>query len=246
MNNIGRFIVLLVLVSVAAGAYAVPIRSITTLKVEQYSYDDMGYNMGEVVIAQLESGLSLVAKAEYEKLPYTSKTKGMAGVVFPVIPYSYMETSYGISIDDEDTLTHHLLVDFYYERDNYLILPGIKAELSEEKQTVLPSLGVRWNWLPQLSSWAKYTTSFDSDDGFDHSLWAEAEYGLTEKLFGKLGTTVGTYHSDTDGEQEMEYSVLGGVAVKPAANVRISYQYEYLVRQEYEKGAHTVVADIRF
>ncbi len=246
MIYIRRILPLLILLSVAFGAYALPVRSITTVKLEQYSYDDVGYNIGEVAIAQLDSGISLVAKAEYENLPYTTKTKGMAGVVFPVIPYSYMETSYGISIDDEDTLTHHLLVDFYYERARYLILTGIKADLSGEKQTVLPSIGVRWNWMPRLSSWAKYTTSFDSDDGFDHSLWAETEYGLTEKLFGKLGATVGTYHSDTDGEQELEYSILGGVAVKPAGNVRISYQYEYLVRQEYEKGAHTVVADIRF
>lgn len=246
MNNIRRFIVLLVLVTVSSGAYAGPVRSITTVNVEQYSYDDTGYNIGQVAIAELESGLSLVAKAEYEQLPYTSRTKGMAGVVFPLMPYSYMETSYGISVDDEDSLTHHLLVDFYYERSKYLILTGLKSDLSSEKQTLLPSLALRWNWLPRLSSWTKYTTSFDSNDGFDHSLWAETEYGLTEKLFGKLGATVGTYHGDTDGAQETEYSFLGGVAVKPAVNVRISYQYEYLVRQKYDKGTHTVVADIRF
>lgn len=246
MTYIRRGIVLFLLLSITSGAFAIPLRSITTLRGEQYSYDELGYSFGEVVIAQLDSGISLVAKAEYENLPYTTKTKGMAGVVFPVIQYSYMETSYGISIDDADTLTHHLLIDFYYERAKYLILTGITAELAGDKQTLLPSIGLRWNWRPRLSSWAKYTTSFDSDDGFNHSLWAETEYGLTEKLFGKLGATVGTYHSDTDGGQDLEYSILGGAAVKPAENVRISYQYEYLVRQEYEKGSHTVVADLRF
>lgn len=238
--------IITLLISAAATAYAVPIRSITTLGVDQYSYDDTGYSIGEVAIAQLESGLSLVAKFEYEELPYKSKTKGMAGIVFPVFPYSYMETSYGISIDDEDALTHHLLIDLYYERARYLILSGLKADLSAEGYTLLPSIGARWNDIPRLSLWGKYTTSFDSESGFDHSFWGETEYTLIDKLHLKLGGTVGTYHNDTDSSQQLEYSGLAGFAVIPASTLRISYQYEYLVRQEYEMGSHTIVADIRF
>src|SRR6056297_3754673 len=117
MNNIKRSLTILMLISIASATYAFPIRSITTLRVDQYSYDELGYNVGEVAIAQLESGLSLVAKAEYEELDDTSELKGMGGVVFPVFSYSYMETSYGISLKEtkaEETVIHHLLADLYY------------------------------------------------------------------------------------------------------------------------------------
>jgi hypothetical protein len=54
--------------------------------------------------------MSLVAKAEYEELDDTSELKGMAGVVFPVFAYSYMEISYGISLketENEETIILH-------------------------------------------------------------------------------------------------------------------------------------------
>ncbi len=249
MKRIKSSLIILILLSIASAAYALPIRSITTLGVDQYSYDELGYKIGEVAIAQLESGLSLVAKAEYEEQADSSEIKGMGGVVFPAFSYSYMETSYGVSLKKtgtEETVIHHLLADLYYERDRYMILGGLKAELSSVQQTLLPSIGARWNWTPRLSLWGKYTTSFNSEDGFNHSLWTETEYSLTERLFGKLGATVGSYSNEETDERELEYSVLGGFAVKPASAVRLSYQYEYLIRENYEKGAHTLVADIRF
>ncbi|MCF7914482.1 MAG: TonB-dependent receptor [Spirochaetaceae bacterium] len=253
MNKLKRSLTILMLISIASATYALPIRSITTLGVDQYQYDnntnEIGYTLGEVAIAQLESGLSLVAKAEYEEMADSSELKGMAGVVFPTFSFSYMETSYGISLKEtetEETLIHHLLADLYYERDRYMILGGLKAELSSAQQTLLPSIGARWNWTPRLSLWGKYTTSFNSEDGFNHSLWTETEYGLTKKLFGKIGATVGSYSNEVTGDSELEYSVLGGFAVKPASTVRLSYQYEFLVRKSYEKGSHTLVADIRF
>ncbi|MDY7027368.1 MAG: hypothetical protein SVR04_03620 [Spirochaetota bacterium] len=110
----------------------------------------------------------------------------------------------------------------------------------------MPSLAGKWRTTDTLAFWGKYSTSFNSEAGFDHSFWGEASYDIVPKWTVIAGGTVGSYHADADSARELEYSFLGGLSFLPRDRCRFTYRFEYLTRQQYEKASHSLVADIQF
>jgi len=242
--------------AVAVPAMSEPLRSITTVEWEHYfnmkkgyNYED-GYRINEVGIFSINASLSAVAKAEWKKATGRNVIKGMGGIVFDLFEYSYMETSYGVSIDTQDTqentLAQHVLVDWYYDRGSYYTLLGTEAEFREAGMTVKPSAAVKWWLVPEFSVLGKYITSFDSDAGFNHSFWGEGAYRLHPKFSVKSGGTVGSYRADKSNPHNLEFSGLGGLSFLPRDGMRFSLEIKYLQRQEYSTISNTLVADIRF
>jgi hypothetical protein len=246
MRYIKYIILFTALFLIAGTVWAFPLRSISTASWDYYSYGDNGFQFKEVGIYRLNEDWSVVGKAEFDRRPYDTTVKGMGGVVFTLFSYSYMETSYGVSVSDGNTVAHHLLADYYYERENYLLMASSKADLGEEQKTFMPSLAGKWYILQPLSLWGKYTASFDDLLGFDNSFWGEAEYALTPKFLVKAGGTVGSYHAERNSPRRLEYSGLGGLTFKPGDTMRFSYLFEYLVRKEYDMISNSLIVDIRF
>jgi hypothetical protein len=251
MSNIVKRIALMcVLVILASAAWGSPFRSITTVEWEQYSayYEGgtQGYRVHEVGIYRLNDGWSIVGKAEWEKLPFQESVKAMGGVVFTLLSYSYMETSYGISVTDGDAIAHHVFIDYNYERQNYLLSAGATAELSEKENTIIPSVAGLWRSFSPLELWGKYFTAFSSTKGFDHSFWGELRYDVSTPLRLKAGGTVGTYHLTNVSPQEIEYSVLGGMTYRHSDQIHATLQVEYLNRQKYYRTVSSnFILDIR-
>lgn len=250
MKRITTAIIIMFLLSGVLPLSLFSLRSISTAKWDYFIYEDdssdNGYILEEVAIQRLNDRWSIVGKAEYDERPYSKTLKGMGGVVFTLFDYSYMETSYGISVDNKDTIANHLLVDYYYERADYFLMLDIKAEVGGDGNSILPAGAVKWRGFSPLFLWGKYTTSFSDTVGFNNSFWGEADYDILPKFSLKAGGTIGTYHPDGDSSREYEYSGLGGVIFKPTGNISVKYLFEYLVRDTYDKVSNTIVADIRF
>lgn len=244
LNSHIAAVVLLVLI--VGTAEALPVRSITTLDVDSYSYGDTGIRMKEVGILRLKNGWSTVLKAEWEKVPAATKIKGTAGLVFGLFPGSYMELSYGLALADQSEVSHILNTDLYYEQPNLLIMLTNKLEVGSETTNTLPGLGVKWSPVVPLSLWGKYTASFDKNTGFDNSFWGETEYRLGTAWSVKAGGTVGSYHADQEASRDLEYSFLTGLGFSPYEGIRFSYQFEYLIREEYRVLTNLLVGDISF
>ncbi|MCF7927505.1 MAG: hypothetical protein K9L68_00310 [Spirochaetales bacterium] len=221
------------------------IRSITTVESELYSFDDHTWDIEEVGIFSVTEQLSIVGKVQWYQETWKQGVKGMAGVVFPVIPSSYMETSYGLAFEDTGDIVHHALADFYYEHPAFLGLLSVRAQFSDNGQVYMPSVGIKWYTTDRLSLWGKYTTSIDTVIGFDHSFWGEAEYKILDPLLLKAGGTIGSYHADESSPQELEYSFLGGLGFLPMEMIKLSYQFEYTIRQQYGIISNALILDAR-
>ncbi len=150
MNKLHIILLMIFLIPVLE-TISLPLRSITTMEWDHYSYGDEGFRVEEVGLYRLNDKLSLVAKAESDERPYRRSIKGMGGVVFGLFSYSYMETSYGVSVVDGETLIHHLLAEYYYEREKYYFIFGTKAQLNEDQSTLIPSAAAKWHLLPAFS-----------------------------------------------------------------------------------------------
>lgn len=245
MHQKRLFLYLLCLFLGAASAAALPVRSITTADIDIYSYDETALRFEEAVILQFENGLSGVFKAEWEDSPNDTIIRGSLGIVFPFFAYTYNETAYGLAVG-EDSVEHIILNNLYYERERYYFIFSNQLELSEDQMNYMPSLAGKWRTTDTLAFWGKYSTSFDSEAGFDHSFWGEASYDIVPKWTVIAGGTVGSYHADADSARELEYSFLGGLSFLPRDKCRFTYRFEYLTRQQYEKASHSLVADIQF
>lgn len=235
---------------------AIPLRSITTVQWDYYLYDtpENGFRIEEAGIYRLDK-LSLVAKVEWKNRSAFTEIKGMGGVVFNLFAYSYMETSYGVSKRwneenneeaGENIIAHHLLADFYHERESRLAIAGIKADLSSEEMSLQPSIAADWKALPGFSLWGKYITSFSNKNNFVHSFWGEGEYELSNKLVLNAGGTIGTFIPDMGEPSELEYSGLGGLSLKPVENLTITYGFQYKFRPNYNIVSNTLTGDVRF
>jgi opacity protein-like surface antigen len=235
-----------ILLATALPLSAQPFRSITSAEWSHYSYGEDALRLEEVGIYRLNEVWSVVAKAEWDAQPNRETVKGMAGVVFTLFDYSYMETSYGVAFTQGSELSHHLLVDYYYDRDDFYLLAGAKAQLSAAQQTYQPSLAGKWWISPSFSLWGKYITSFDTQVGFDHSFWGEGAYRLHKAFKLKAGGTIGSYHPDADSARELEYSGLGGLSFTPADDLSLSLEFEYLQRKSYAVASTGLIADLRF
>lgn len=226
--------------------YALPVRSITTVDADFYSYDDTGIRFEEACILRFSNGLSGVAKAEWEDAPRGESVKGILGIVFPLFRYSYMETSYGLEVENGSDLVHHLITDLYYERSRYYLILSDRLELSDQRSTVLPALTARWMAADWIALLGKYSSSFDSQSGFDHSFWGELTWFPGKKWSLITGGTLGTYHADDSDKREREESLTGGISFLPRERFRLSYRFEYLFRRQYELASHSLVADVQF
>jgi len=239
-------IIFVFLTALSISLQALPVRWITTFDTDVYSYDETAVRLEEVAILRLNPVWTVVLKGEWEKAPAETKTTGTAGLVFGLFPGSYMEVSYGLSVDDGKDVSHLVFTDLYYERPNLLLLLTHKLELNRDNITSLPGFGVKWGAMDRLSLWGKYTAAIDQTTGFDNSFWGETEYLIGAKFSVKAGGTVGTYHEDGDSPRSFEYSFLSGLGFTPRGGMRFSWQAAYLIREEYNVFTNLLVADIRF
>jgi len=241
-----RFFPALCLFLSVSALYALPVRSITTVDSDFYTYNDTGIRFEEACILRFRNGMSGVVKAEWQDAPQGESVKGILGIVFPLFRYSYMETSYGLEVENGSDLVHHLITDLYYERSTYYLILSNRLELSDRRSTVLPALTARCTVADWIAILGKYSSAFDSQSGFDHSFWGEFTWALGEKWDLITGGTIGTYHANESDKQELEESFIGGLSFLPGKRFRFSYRFEYLFRRQYELASHSLVADVQF
>lgn len=241
------FILLTVLpISFVSG---IPVRNITSAKLDTYLNGDLGLALEDVFLISPGPGYNLLAKIKWDHTLSNDTVTVTAGTVFDLWKYTYSEISYGVSFSKGtggESNDHIINGDFYYEREKGLLLGGVKFQFSEVQFTFLPSLAGKYYFTDFFSLWGKYIFIYDTVTNIDHAFWGEGEFRIIPPLSWKAGGTVSSYSPAYREQKAVEWSVLTGLSYSFSPQVTLKYLGEFKKREEYSLIANTLILDLRF
>jgi hypothetical protein len=170
-----NFIALFLFLS-AFPVFSLPLRNITALGMDRYPDGEDVYTLENTLIAGLTSRFSLLGRVRLREASREGEWNrgGSLGLVYLLGPHTYGESSYGIFFEGEAALSHHVSSEISLEKERFLLIGGVKGQLSPEQSTFFSSLAGRYFFVPSFSLWGKYMFIFDTATKAGHSLWAEA------------------------------------------------------------------------
>jgi len=160
-----------------------------------------------------------------------------------------MDALYGFGIDSMSRLRHHGDVNFNYETDTSIFSIGTRMDYYPDTSYfyILPSVGGKFRAVDWLAVFNKIFLSWDNQNFFSGSYWAELEWIINPSFFLRTGATLSW--ADFFG-----YSILAGMEIAFTPSVRLKYSFQFMsttidnMTQPVEKYgiANNLLLDIRF
>jgi len=246
----------------AVSAFALPVRTITTARLENWSVllsgdvAHWGWSLEETAILTLGPSFSLTVKGQ-GAMPYVSDAASTSagylggGITYVFLPGLYADLLYS-GLWDADTATFSSEAETCLQYEDALIYAGLRGRtrFNAAAFTLYGSAFAKFTPTGWPALWLSYTLVWENGVGVDHALWAYVQIDPAPILGFILGGTAATFHYEdpiTTRTQGISGSLIAGLDLRPMETVAFKYRLEhFLGDRDWNKTAHTVVADIRF